>query len=184
MPLRRSTGTGGHQPWTACWNRKPLTNAGMAEYIRFAIKTFRKLAGEPIFITQEVEDIVSNPIVKNTIINLCDCKILLDMGKLMNRFDDIQRLLGMSEKDKALTLSLNRWNDPKRKYKEVHIMLGTSYSKVFGVEVSLEEYLAYTTEERERVMVTRYEEKYGSLQKGIQVLANEIREGMVAWNSL
>ena len=44
--------------------------------------------------TQEVEDIISSPVVKEAIINNSDCKILLDQRKFMNRFDAIQSLLG------------------------------------------------------------------------------------------
>jgi hypothetical protein len=83
--------------------------------------------------------------------------------------------LGLTDKEKAQVLSLNKANDPKRKYKEVFISIGGQLSKVYRTEVSLEEYLCYTTEEREKVRVTEYARKYGSMQKGIAVLANEIR---------
>jgi hypothetical protein len=39
----------------------------------------------------------------------------------------------------------------------------------------LEEYLAYTTEEKEKVKVQEYAVKYGSIEKGIKILANEMR---------
>ena len=44
-------------------------------------KTVRKYFGEAIVVTQEVEDIISSPIVKESIINNADCKILLDQRK-------------------------------------------------------------------------------------------------------
>ncbi|HWZ35201.1 MAG TPA: hypothetical protein VNW51_03535, partial [Mucilaginibacter sp.] len=74
----------------------------------------------------------------------------------------------------AQILSMNRANDPKRKYKEVFISLGGQYSKVYRTEVSLSEYLAYTTEESEKVKVQQYAKKYGSIQKGIAMLAQEL----------
>jgi len=70
---------------------------------------------------------------------------------------------------------MNKANDPKRKYKEVFISLGGQYSKVYRTEVSLEEYYAFSTEESEKIMVQEYARKYGTIQKGISVLANEIR---------
>jgi len=155
-----------------CW--KAIAKEGVAEYIRYLFKTMRKFFGEPITVTQEVEDIVSSPIVKHTIINNSDCKILLDQSKYQNRFDQIQELLGLTDKDKAIALSMNKANDPKRKYKEVDFIVGP-YSKVYRTEVSLEEYLAYTTEESEKVRVQEYAKKYGSMQKGISVLAEELR---------
>ncbi|HEY4325708.1 MAG TPA: TraG family conjugative transposon ATPase [Mucilaginibacter sp.] len=154
-----------------CW--KAITKEGMAEYIRYLYKTMRKFFGEPIIVTQEVEDIISSPIVKQTIINNSDCKILLDQSKYQNKFDQIQELLGLTEKDKALILSMNKANDPKRRYKETTFILG-AHSKVYRTEVSLSEYLAYTTEESEKVKVQQYAKKYGSLQKGIAMLAMEL----------
>jgi len=155
-----------------CW--KAIAKEGMAEYIRYLFKTMRKFYGEPITVTQEVEDIVSSPIVKQAIINNSDCKILLDQSKYQNKFDAIQELLGLTDKEKAQILSMNRANDPKRKYKEVFISLGGQYSKVYRTEVSLTEYLAYTTEESEKIKVQQYAKKYGSIQKGIAMLAIEL----------
>ena len=44
-------------------------------------------------------------------------------------------------------------------YKEVFISLGGTLSKVYRVEVSLEEYLCYTTEEKEKMEVMAYQKK-------------------------
>jgi len=156
---------------------KAIAKEGMAEYIKYLFKTIRKHFGEAIVVTQEVEDIISSPIVKQAIINNSDCKILLDQSKYQNKFDQIQELLGLTDKEKAQVLSMNKANDPKRKYKEVFISIGGQLSKVYRTEVSMEEYLAYTTEEREKVRVMEYARRYGSMQKGIAVLANEIRAG-------
>jgi len=48
-------------------------------------------------------------------------------------------------------------------------------SKVYRTEVSPEEYLAYTTEEKEKVKVHEYAKRFGSIQKGIAALAEELR---------
>jgi len=154
---------------------KAIAKEGMAEYIKYLFKTVRKFFGEAIVVTQEVEDIISSPVVKQAIINNSDCKILLDQSKYQNKFDQIQELLGLTEKEKALVLSVNKANDPSKKYKEVFISLGGMLSRVYRTEVSLEEYLTYTTEESEKVKVQEYAEKYGSMQKGIAALAQELR---------
>jgi conjugation system TraG family ATPase len=159
---------------------KAIAKEGMAEYIKYLFKTVRKFYGEAIVVTQEVEDIISSPIVKQAIINNSDCKILLDQSKYQNKFDQIQELLGLTEKEKALVLSINKSNDPSRKYKEVFISLGGVLSKVYATEVSLEEYLAYTTEESEKMKVQAYTKKWGDIRKGISALANDIRIGKVA----
>ena len=47
---------------------KALASANMSNYIRYLFKTVRKFFGEAVVVTQEVEDIISSPIVKGTII--------------------------------------------------------------------------------------------------------------------
>ncbi len=153
---------------------KAIAKEGMAEYIKYLFKTVRKFYGEAVVVTQEVEDIISSPVVKQAIINNSDCKILLDQSKYQNKFDQIQDLLGLTEKEKAMVLSINKANDPSKKYKEVFISLGGMLSKVYRTEVSPEEYLAYTTEESEKIKVQQYSQKYGSMKKGIAVLASEL----------
>lgn len=155
-----------------CW--KAISKDGMADYIKYVFKTVRKFFGEAIVVTQEVEDIISSPIVKQAIINNSDCKILLDQSKYQNKFDQIQELLGLTDKEKAQVLSMNKANDPERKYKEVFISLGGQYSKVYRTEVSPAEYYAYTTEESEKMMVQQYAKKYGSVQKGIAMLVSDL----------
>lgn len=159
---------------------KAIAKEGMAEYIKYLFKTVRKFYGEAIVVTQEVEDIISSPVVKQAIINNSDCKILLDQSKYQNKFDQIQELLGLTEKEKALVLSVNKANDPDKKYKEVFISLGGMLSKVYRTEVSLEEYLAYTTEETEKMKVQAYAKKFdGDIKKGIAALANDLREKQI-----
>jgi hypothetical protein len=73
-------------------------------------------------------------------------------------------------------LSVNKANDPTKKYKEVFISLGGMLSKVYRTEVSLEEYLAYTTEQTEKVKLMEYAAKFdGDIRKGIAAMAEEIR---------
>lgn len=157
---------------------KAIAKEGMSEYIKYLFKTVRKFFGEAIVVTQEVEDIISSPVVKQAIINNSDCKILLDQSKYQNKFDQIQELLGLTEKEKALVLSVNKANDPDKKYKEVFISLGSMLSKVYRTEVSLEEYLAYTTEESEKVKMNAYAQKFGGdIKKGIAAMARDMRTG-------
>jgi conjugation system TraG family ATPase len=154
---------------------KAIAKEGMAEYIKYLFKTVRKFFGEAIVVTQEVEDIISSPVVKQAIINNSDCKILLDQSKYQNKFDQIQELLGLTEKEKTLVMSINKANDPAKKYKEVFISLGGTLSRVYRTEVSLEEYLAYTTEETEKMKVQEYATRSGSIEKGIKALAEDLR---------
>jgi conjugation system TraG family ATPase len=160
---------------------KAIAREGMAEYIKYLFKTVRKFFGEAVVVTQEVDDIISSPIVKQTIINNSDCKILLDQSKYQNKFDQVQELLGLTEKEKAMVLSINKANDPSKKYKEVFISLGGVLSKVYRTEVSPEEYLAYTTEETEKHKLHQYALKFGGdIKKAIKVMAQELRTTGIA----
>ena len=152
---------------------KALSSPNMADYLKYMYKTVRKFFGEAIVVTQEVDDIISSPIVKEAIINNSDCKILLDQRKYMNKFDSIQALLGLTEKEKAQILSINMSNNPSRIYKEVWIGLGGMQSAVYATEVSTQEYLTYTTEESEKLEVMQLAEKLdGNIEQAIQQLAN------------
>ncbi len=151
---------------------KALSSPNMADYLKYLYKTVRKFFGEAIVVTQEVDDIISSPIVKEAIINNSDCKILLDQRKYMNKFDSIQALLGLTEKEKAQILSINMSNNPNRLYKEVWIGLGGAQSAVYATEVSKSEYLAYTTEETEKLEVMQLAEKLGGdIELAIKQLA-------------
>lgn len=158
-----------------CW--KALMSANMSGYILYLFKTVRKYFGEAVVVTQEVDDIISSPIVKEAIINNSDCKILLDQRKYMNKFDHIQALLGLTEKEKEQILSINQSNRPGPAYREVWIGLGGTHSAVYATEVSEEEYLVFTTEETEKVEVQKLSEELGGdLELAVRRLAEEKRE--------
>lgn len=151
---------------------KALTTANMSQYIKYLFKTVRKFFGAVAVVTQEVDDIISSPIVKDTIVNNSDTKILLDQRKYMNKFDGIQSLLGLTDKEKSQILSINLANDPSRKYKEVWIGLGGVQSAVYATEVSTAEYYTYTTEEREKMELFTLADKLGGdIELAIRQLA-------------
>ena len=153
-----------------CW--KALMTPNMSEYIRYLFKTSRKYFGDTVVISQEIDDIVSSPIVRETIVNNSDCRILLDQKKYLNKFDAIQSMLGLTEKEKAQILSINQNNHPNRNYKEVWIGLGGVQSAVYAVEVSPQEYFTYTTEESEKTEVLALAEQLdGNLEQAIRRIA-------------
>ena len=158
-----------------CW--KALMSANMSEYIKYLFKTVRKYFGEAVVVTQEVDDIISSDIVKEAIINNSDCKILLDQRKYMNKFEHIQKLLGLTEKERGQILSINRANRPGPFYREVWIGLGGTHSTVYATEVSAEEYTVYTTEESEKLELHELtRELGGNLELAVRRLAERKRE--------
>jgi len=148
---------------------KAIAKSGMAEFLKYAFKTIRKFNGIPIVITQELDDLISSPIIKDAIINNADVKILMDMKKFMNKFDKLQDALGMSDKGKTQLLSVNKDD------REIYIELGGQVMRVFRNELCAEEYYAYTTEGKERVKVLEFARQHGSMENGIRALVAELR---------
>lgn len=127
---------------------KAISKAGMAEFIKYLYKTVRKHNGEVAVVTQEPDDLMDNPIVKDAIINSADVKILLDLSKFTNRFGKIMEALALSEKDAALALSVNKMTKPP--YKEVFISFNGKFSSVYRVETSWGEALSFTSRKEEK----------------------------------
>ena len=121
--------------------------------------------------------VVSDPgNLAQSIINNSDCKILLGQRKYLNKFDSIQNLLGLTDKERSQILSINMANHPGRKYKEVFFSLGGTQSAVYATEVSLEEYYTYTTEESEKMELFALADKLGgNLELAIKRLAESKR---------
>jgi hypothetical protein len=131
-------------------------------------------------VTQEIDDIIGNPIVKDVIINNSDTKILLDQSKYMNKFDVIEKLLGLTEKQKSQVLSINKNRDTKkykgvkRNYREVYIDLGGIHTAVYATEVSPQEYFIYTTEQREKKRLFDIAEKFeGDIEHSVKILVEQ-----------
>ncbi len=154
---------------------KAIAKAGMAEFIKYVYKTVRKFNGIAVVVTQELDDVISSPVIKEAIINNADIKVLMDMRKFLNKFDGLQAALGLSEKGKTILLSVNRNNEPGKKYREVFIDLGGQIMKVYRNELSPEEYFTYTTEEREKLKVQEYAEQYGSMERGVKQLVADLK---------
>ncbi|PSK90784.1 TraG family conjugative transposon ATPase [Taibaiella chishuiensis] len=149
---------------------KAIAKSGMAEFLKYAFKTIRKFNGVPIVITQELDDLISSPVIKDAIINNADIKILMDMRKFVNKFDKLQDALGLSEKSKTILLSVNKDD------REIFIDLGGQIQRVYRNELCPEEYYAFTTEGKERVEVAQYAQDYGGIEAGIAALVKDKRK--------
>ena len=146
---------------------KAIAKSGMAEFLKYAFKTIRKFNGIPIVITQELDDLINSPIIKDAIINNADIKILMDMRKFQGKIEKLQDVLGMNEKGKTILLSVNK------DMREIFIDIGGQVMKVFKNELCPEEYYAYTTEGTERVKIMQLAAQYGSMEKGIEAMVKE-----------
>jgi hypothetical protein len=122
-----------------------------------------------------VEDIVSSEIIRQAIVNNSDIRVLLDQSKFQNKFGEIQALLGITEKQKAEIMSINKGHEPGRMYKDLWIGLGALHSKVYRLEVSEEEYYTYTSEQKDKVLVRRYIDQYGDVKTAIRRLVADLK---------
>ena len=147
---------------------KAIASPTMAEYIKFLYKTVRKFHGIAGVVTQELNDVIDSPIVKEAIINNSDVKILLDQSKFKDRYDDIAAILGLTPIQKQQIFTINALNnhDNRNYFKEVWICRGQN-SDVYGVEEPPECYWAYTTERAEKEALKIYLRHYGTMQEAI-----------------
>mgnify|MGYP000292640789 FL=1 len=139
---------------------KAIASPLMAEYIKFMYKTARKFWASVGVVTQEIQDIIGSEIVKEAIINNSDVVMLLDQSKFKERFDEIRKILGLTEVDCKKIFTINRLEnkDGRSFFREVFIRRGTT-SGVYGVEEPHECYMTHTTERAEKEALKLYKKE-------------------------
>ena len=153
---------------------KALAKENFAGFLRWCSKTVRKHYGSLGVVTQEVDDLVGNAIVKDAIINNSPIKFLLDQSSYEKRFGEIMQTLSLTEKQANIILSINKGKNPNRPpYKEVALLLG-DYCKVYGVEVSKTAYGTFTTErsEVEEIQDLAQNKYDGNLENAVKAWAS------------
>ena len=136
---------------------KAVASPMMAEYIKYLYKTARKFWASVGVVTQEIQDIIGSPIVKEAIINNSDVVMLLDQSKFRERFDEIKAILGLTDVDCKKIFTVNRLENKEGRsfFREVFIRRGST-SGVYGVEEPHECYMPYTTERAEKEALKLY----------------------------
>ena len=157
---------------------KAISSPTMAGYIKYLYKTVRKFNGIAGVVTQELNDVIDSPIVKEAIINNSDVKILLDQSKFKDRYDQISAILGLTNVQKMQIFTINAL--PQKEgipyHKEVWIARG-QYSDVYSVEVPPEWYWAFTTERVEKEALKIYERAYnGNIEAAIEHIEEDRKE--------
>ena len=147
---------------------KAIASPTMAEYIKYLYKTVRKFHGIAGVVTQELNDVIDSPIVKEAIINNSDVKILLDQSKFKDRYGQIAAILGLPPVQRQQIFTINALDNHEGRsyFKEVWICRG-QHSDVYGVEEAPECYWAYTTERTEKEALKTYLRHYGTVQEAI-----------------
>ena len=130
---------------------KAISSEFFANFLLWAFKTARKHLGAIGVITQEIEDLTKSPIIKDTIIQNTDIKIIMEIAKYEEDADFIFNLFKIPLSNQPQIFSINK-KLPSAKnrspYKELAIILG-KHCKVYGTEVSRYAYSLFTTEATE-----------------------------------
>lgn len=158
---------------------KAIATPVMAEYIKYLYKTARKHWAMVGVVTQEIQDIVSSPIVKEAIISNSEVFMLLDQAKFKDKFDDIKATLALTPTDCKKIFTINRLDnlEGRSPFKEVFIKRG-SEGDVFGVEEPLECYMAYTTNKIEKEALKLYQRELKcNIQAAIERFAGDMCRG-------
>ena len=155
---------------------KAIASPLMAGYLLYLYKTVRKFWGEAIVVTQELGDIIGNSVVKDSIVNNSDTICLLDQTKFRDNYNDIAALLAISETERRKIFTINQLDNAENRgrFKEVYIRRGST-GEVYGVEVSLHQYLTYTTEKPEKSAVEKYIARHGSYALGLDAFVSDFK---------
>lgn len=155
---------------------KAIASKLMGGYILYLYKTVRKFWGEAVVVTQELDDIIGNAVVKDSIINNSDTFILLDQTKFKDNFDRIASLLSLNKVEQNKIFTINNLNNKfgRSRFKEFYLKRG-SKGEVYGNEVSLEQYLTYTTEKPEKSAVEYYLQKYVNYDEALIKIVSDLK---------
>ena len=129
---------------------KAIANDTMSGYLAGLWKTARKFQTSAVVVTQQVSDIMSSQVVRDTILQNSSVRILLDQSNNRNSFSQLQELLGLTEHQKDVILSMNRGKKKGSHYREVFIALGDKKYGVYATEVSPEEAIAYESNKEKK----------------------------------
>ncbi len=155
---------------------KALMGTQMSEYMLELYKTARKHRTSAVVVSQELKDIMSSPIVKDTIIENSAVKILLDQSKYANKFDVLAENLSLNDNDKSLVLSLNKFRTQQAQGREIFFNLGNRKSFVMRLEVSPEEAIAFSSHKQDKVRLAKEVAKTGSYIKAIKNIVSKQNE--------
>lgn len=156
---------------------KAIASKLMGGYILYLYKTVRKFYGEAIVVTQELDDIIGNAVVKDSIINNSDSLILLDQTRFLENFENISKLLSLNQVEQSKIFTINNLNNKsnRSRFKEFYLKRGST-GEVYGNEVSLPQYLTYTTEKPEKEAIEYYADRCPTYEDALQLFIEDINK--------
>ena len=119
--------------------------------------------------------------VKDSIINNSDTICLLDQTKFKDNYTQVSKLLSLNEIERKKIFTINNLNNKqgRGRFKEVYIKRGAT-GEVYGVEVSMYEYLTFTTERKEKEAVQSYVKEKGGFMQGLESFVNDLKQSKLS----
>ena len=140
----------------------------MAEYLRGLWKTARKYRTSAMVVSQEIADISSSPVMRDTILANSSVKMILTQEGRSSAVATLRDVMGFTDLQSDLIMSVGRGVDPSSRCKEVFISWDGKMCGVWRVEASPEEGYAYESErERKRPLMERAAQ-LGSLKAAME----------------
>ncbi|MFD1771355.1 TraG family conjugative transposon ATPase [Sphingobacterium suaedae] len=153
---------------------RAISSPMMANFLLYLNKTVRKFWGEIIEVTQEINDIIGNPIIKDSIINNSDTVILLQQNEA--DFRKVAELLSIDEVEQKKIFTINQLENKegRPRFNEFYIRRG-NVGEVYGIEVSIFHHLAFTTEKPEKSAVEIYALRYGGYEAALTSFVSDLQ---------
>lgn len=142
---------------------KAIANETMSSYLAGLWKTARKFQTSAVVVTQQVSDIMSSQVIRDTILQNSSVRILLDQSNNRNSFSQLQELLGLTDHQRDIILSMNRLHRDGLKYREVFIALGDKKYGVYATEVSPEEAVCYESNKERKKPFLELSQRLGPI---------------------
>lgn len=158
---------------------RAISSPIMANFLLYLNKTVRKFYGEIIEVTQEINDIIGNPIIKDSIINNSDTVILLQQKEA--DLKKVAELLNISPIEQLKISTINKLDNKQNRsrFNEFYIRRGNS-GEVYGVEVSLFHHMAFTTEKPEKNAVEIYVCHYNTYPLALSRLVEDFNSSKMS----
>lgn len=149
---------------------KAISNQTMAPYLRELWKTARKMSTSAMVITQELDDILTSDVIRETILQNSDIKILMSQEGNRNSFGKISGPLGLSQMDVNLIFSMA---GKEKKSRDVFIKWGGGRSGVYTVEACPEQLWAFESNIQKKRPLMELTAESGSIFGAIRTLTDK-----------
>ncbi len=147
---------------------KQLKFGNVLESVEFYYQAIRKQNGAIGIILQSINQLPNN----STSASILENTQVIYSLRNEKGYDELQKRLNLSSHDLNQLKSIRNNLTGKRKYTEMFIKIGKE-SNIFRLEVPKEVFAAYLTDGKESEQIMALFEKYGSMEKAVQIFIKQ-----------